>query len=134
MVQELRGELFALCLVPGDLMALGEEFANQTGRGWVVVGWGCGVATRWVEGWCWRAISGGGQSHCSGGLELRDGGEDGQAGFGNFVEQASAELDGGEKSLGYGALDASISQSLDDLIESGEGGRLVDKRRKMERF
>jgi hypothetical protein len=65
---------------------------------------------------------------------LRDGGNDGQAGFGDLVEQACAELDGGEKSLGDGALDPSVSQSLEDLVEGGEGGRLVDEGRQMERF
>ena len=134
MVQELGAELFALCLAPGDLMALGEEFADQTGRRWIVVRLRCGVSKGGVEGWCWRAIAGGGQGYGSGGLELRDGGEDGQAGFGNFVEQACSELDGGEQRFGHGAPDASVSQGLNDLIEGGEGGGLVDEGRKMERF
>jgi hypothetical protein len=130
----VTGELLGLRLVLGYCVALGQELADQTVRGWVVAGLRGGVSACGVEGWCGWAISGGGQSQGSGGLELSDGWNDGEAGFGDFGDEVGGELDGGEECLGYGALDASVAKSLDDLVEGGESGRLVDKGREMERF
>src|SRR4051794_33784008 len=57
----VTGELFALCLVSGDRVALGQKFADKAGGGWVVIRLRCGVSQGGVEGCCWRAVAGGGQ-------------------------------------------------------------------------
>jgi hypothetical protein len=57
-----------------------------------------------------------------------------QASFVEFGDEAGGELDGVEKGVGNGVLDAATGQSLDDLVEGGEDGGLVEERRKVEWF
>jgi len=62
------------------------------------------------------------------------GGVDRESGFFDFVQQTVGELDGGEKGVGDGALDAVSGESLDDLIDSGQHGGFVEKRGQVKRL
>jgi hypothetical protein len=77
---------------------------------------------------------------CAGGFEIVEDcvlGElvamEGEAGFGHFGEQACGQLDGGEKRVGYGALDAIFGKRLGDLVDGDEEGRLVEEGREDKR-
>jgi hypothetical protein len=82
-----------------------------------------------VEGgrWVW-AFTGGGQGYGCG-PELGGGGEDGQSSLGDLGDEAVGQFYAGEEGLGYGSLDAAFAQSLENLVERGKGGGLVEKKR-----
>jgi len=45
----------------------------------------------------------------------------------DFGDEAVRELDGGEKGLGDGALDAALAKREEDLVDGGEHGGFVDE-------